>query len=115
MKACREVSNCHTLEAVTELVNGHDKRYALIDTNSGFVWWVGDAASPEEACKKADIDTGGEFRGEYRHIGWYSYKSGMDGYVVYEVPACFEVNDGQDQEEIATVESMTSIGLHVIG
>ena len=24
MKACREVYNCHTLEAVSDLVNGHD-------------------------------------------------------------------------------------------
>lgn len=178
MKACREVSNCHTLEAVAELVNGHDNpawvagtwayqaadeagygitpenirghleflsaegaafdagqaveaaleiqastqesdedqpgveapnkvRYALIDAISGFVWWVGEADSPEAACQQADMGTNGECRGEYRQI---PKREAADGYFVFSAPRGFEVDDGQASEEIQAVLDLELVG-----
>lgn len=81
-------------------------RFAVIDTNTGFVWYVGDAASPEAACAQATQETTGE-RHEYAKV---SPREAGDGYLVYAAPAGFEVDDGQHASEIERVEALPLVG-----
>ena len=82
-------------------------RYALLDNGDGFIWWVGDAESPEAACAAATLEFGGERRA-YEKV--YEFKGDVDGYYVYEAPAGFNVHDGQDQGEIEAVTAMPLAG-----
>lgn len=83
-------------------------RYALIETGSGFVWWVGEAADPIDACRKADreIDPSEAAVRTYREVTRYESTHSSDGgYLVFEVPAGFDVDNGQDSAEIEAVEA----------
>jgi hypothetical protein len=81
--------------------------YALIDLHSGFVWGVADAASPEDACRAVDTEVGPTEPREYEVHGPGSSaaRDGQAGYLVHRVPVGFEVYDGQDRGEIASVEA----------
>lgn len=37
-------------------------RYATIDLNSGFVWWLGYADDPEEACRMSPVTEAGAYK-----------------------------------------------------
>ena len=43
-------------------------RYATIELNSGYVWWVGEAADPIDACRKSDAESKEDKSGTYRRI-----------------------------------------------
>lgn len=81
-------------------------RYATIDLNSGYVWWLGDADTPHDACVKSDAVSdvyGRSFEDKYGH-------DTGGGYAVYEVDDSFDVNDGQSRDEIAAAEAFPHIG-----
>ena len=83
------------------------QNYALIDNASGYVWGVYSAESPESACAAATLDTGME-TATYELA--YQLASNEGGYLVYEAPAGFSVNDGQNANEIAAVAALPFIG-----
>ena len=75
-------------------------RFATIDLNSGFVWWIGDAEDPADACARSHAETGNT-QAEFVEC------RGTDGatYAVHEVPAGFDVEDGQQADAIAATEA----------
>ena len=76
-------------------------RFATIELNSGFVWWIGDADDALQACQRSDVDTGcTDQPGEFIATSLSEIKSTEGGYAVYPVPADYDVQDGQDQEAI---------------
>lgn len=86
--------------------------YATIDLNSGYVWWVGVADSPEAACAASDAE-GGEYGHEYGAItSTEARRSTGGGYAVYAAPDGFAllVQDGQDDDEIARVSALPLVG-----
>lgn len=78
-------------------------RFALIENNTGFVWNVIDAETPLAACSVTDLEIGHEVR-DYEQVSRFDFSSDT-GYHVYEVPAGFDVDDGQDQTQIDRVET----------
>ena len=88
-------------------MNQQDRHFALIDTNSGCIWWVGSAKSPEEACQQAHKETG-NIHTKFRWV----FECRGNGYFVFETVAGFEVDDGQSEEAIAAVEVMPYLGLY---
>lgn len=84
-----------------------NQTFALIDNASGYVWHVCQANSPEAACAKAAIETGGDERA-FEHT--YQLASNEYGFHVYAAPAGFTVNDGQNAAEIAAVSALPLIG-----
>ena len=83
-------------------------RYALIDNNSGYVFGVVDASNPVEAAKILDQKIGDGSR-EYEEAGRPDF-SNETGYHVYHAPADFEVDDGQNEKEIAAVSALPKAG-----
>lgn len=85
-------------------------RYALIDENSGYVWWVGDADTPEAACEKAAWEVNAEDqryeRDQFPHIGQ------LGRFHVYAVPQGFDVEDGRDDEAIAATQKHPRVGVY---
>ena len=68
-------------------------QYALIDDNSGYLWWTGTADSPEQACSHASLETGGLVaRYERTHEN-----TSAAGYHVYEIEGDWSDADGQSQ------------------
>jgi len=68
-------------------------RYATIELNSGYVWWVGEAADPIDACRKSDAESKEDKSGTYRRISRSELSRGGEyggGYAVYEVPSDFD-------------------------
>lgn len=85
-------------------------RYALIDTNSGYVWWTGEADTPEAACAVAHYETGNAYTEapEWSDAGKYAAGNAYD---VYEANADYECErGGDDRDEIAAVEAMPFVG-----
>lgn len=93
------------------------KRYALIDNSSGFVWWVGDAADPINACELADkeIDAGEALDRTYEETTKFGLATNESGYFVYEVGADFDVDDGQSRKSIAAVDAFPLVAVVRIG
>lgn len=88
------------------------RRFATIEINSGYVWWVGDAVDEIDACRKSDAEGQSQVEGEYRRITASESSNTDGGYVVYEAPAGFDVNDGQDEDEIAAVSALPLAGYY---
>ena len=84
-----------------------NKTFALIDNASGYIWLVCAAESAEAACAAATTETGGDVA-QYEQVNQLAGNEG--GYIVYEAPAGFDVQDGQSQDEIASVSAMPLIG-----
>lgn len=84
-------------------------QYALIDTFSGFVWYVGHAASPEQVCADADLVIGNEHR---KYAATHQLAANESGYQVYAAPAGFTCDDGSEQANIDAVAAMPLIGLY---
>jgi len=83
-------------------------RYVTVDTNSGYVWWVGDAESPEEACTKTDLETNLE-----ASVYEQTNTDHADGFFVYTAPANFDCADGRDQASIDAVSAFPRVGRFV--
>lgn len=91
-------------------------KFALIDINSGFVWGVTEAANAENACQRIDYDIGERNRTYDTHgPDSGAHRWGKDGYLVYRVPADFEVDDGQDADQIAATEAHPRIAIVLTG
>lgn len=91
-------------------------RYAVLETNSGYVWAVVDAQSPLDACYEADNRAGGspeDFNGvgKYVEVSVSDINTTKGHYDVREAPSGFDVQDGQDREQIAAVEALPRAGV----
>jgi hypothetical protein len=84
-------------------------RFATIDMHSGYVWWVGDAESAIDACIKSDAEAGDWPNGEYGEV---ARGDATARYAVYEVPAGFDVTDGQDEAQIAATVAHRRVGFY---
>lgn len=84
------------------------RRFATLDLHSGYVFWVGDAESPEQACTLTDVAN---------HASPHEYEEccAIDRdratWSVYEVPEGFDVTDGQSGDQIRLVEACDHIGM----
>lgn len=59
--------------------------YGTIDPWSGHVFWIGEADSPEDACRKTDIEAGIYDR-QFRYASACPPYANTSGFVVYELP-----------------------------
>jgi hypothetical protein len=84
--------------------------FALIDNDSGIIWWVGKAGCAEYACEIATRETSGESKvfEEYPR----ERSNGGGGFWVYETPDDFTCNDGKDQQQINAVSAMPLVGYY---
>ena len=82
------------------------RRFATIDMHSGFVWWVGHADSAADACARSHAETGNT-PAEFVSC---SSTDGAATYVVHQVPAGFDVADGQDAGAIAATQAYFRVG-----
>lgn len=81
-------------------------RFALIDSNSGYVWGVTSASTPADACQVIDADFGEHGR-RYEEIS--ASESGRDHYRVFDattLDARFDDAGGQDQGFIDAVDAL---------
>jgi hypothetical protein len=85
-------------------------RFATIDLYSGYVRWVGEASNAIDACHRSDEVSGNTRAGEFERIA--AGDASSTGYAVYEVPADFEVNDGQNADEIAATTAQRLVGFY---
>ena len=88
------------------------RHFATIELNSGYVWWVGDAADEIDACIQSDAEGQGQVDGEYSRITASEINSTAGGYAVYEVPAGFYLTDGQDENQISAVTAQPLVGYY---
>ena len=86
--------------------------YALIDEYSGFIWGVMDAPDPIAACRAVDADCH-EYNRNYKDIGGGRF-DGRSGYLAYEVPDGYTVNDGQNQDSIDRIAAFPLVARIVI-
>jgi hypothetical protein len=86
------------------------KKYATIDMNSGFVFWAGEADSPEQACTMSDLEAGAQHSPSWKEIRVSNRHAAT--YAVYEIPADLEVTDGQDEDQIEAVEQNALAGYY---
>ena len=89
------------------------KTYAIIETNSGFVWGVVESDSARQACYDVDAQAGTwrQGEGEYQEVGQGATSTTQGAYDVRIAPDGFDVQDGQDAEEIAAVELLPRAGV----
>ncbi len=83
-------------------------RYALIDSHSGFVWGVVDAADPLDAAAlvERDADPSAAAGRSYEEIT-ASDATSRDHYLVYDATALtIEITDGQDDAQIEAVGAL---------
>ena len=87
-------------------------RFAVLESNSGFVWGVVDAESALAACAAVDADAGGMHEaGEYESVSVSELQTNRGVYDVRIAPAGFDVLDGQDQDAVAAVEALPRAGV----
>jgi hypothetical protein len=88
------------------------QRFAIIESNSGYVWGVVDAETALAACSVCDADVGGD-RGEgaYEEVSSSELRTSRGVYDVRLAPAGFDVADGQDSEAIASVQALPRAGV----
>ena len=87
------------------------QRFALIESNTGYVWGVVNAETALAACAECDIQMAGGDRGE----GAYEPANFGDRnfYEVHIAPEDFDVQNGQNDDEIAAVEALPRAGRFV--
>ena len=93
------------------------KRYAAIEANGGYVWGVTDAPDGDlvGAAEKIDRDAGCWFPEKRYTEGTESdRRAGATGFIVYEVPAGFWVEDGASPAEIDAVDNCPRAGFVII-
>ena len=89
------------------MATNQPSRYAIIDTNSGFVWGDTIASSPIEACRLIDQNISCQ---ERAYTETSDPRSTETGYRVYVVPVDLAIDDGQDGGTIEAVESCEYAG-----
>ena len=83
-----------------------------IESNSGYVWGVVDAETALAACAACDAEVGGDRdEGAYEAVSASELRTTRGVYDVRTAPAGFDVQDGQDREEIAAVEALPRAGV----
>lgn len=88
-------------------------RFALLDIETGYVVWIGDAPSPADACQAAAVSSG-------REVGTPIYTRRAHnarpdaGYIAFKVPPLFAVDDGMDAESVARVMELELIGYYAL-
>lgn len=89
------------------------QRFAILESNSGYVWGVVDAESALAACTACDEQAGGD-RGDgvYEEASLSDLRTTRGVYDVRIAPAGFDVADGQDRDAIAAVEALPRAGLY---
>jgi hypothetical protein len=88
-------------------------RFAIIDSYSGFVMGVVDAASAADACAAVDAEAGnGRHDGKYIEVDASELLTTRCLYDVRVAPAGFGVDDGQDPDQIATVDALPRVGVY---
>ena len=87
-------------------------RFAIIESNSGYVWGVVNAESALAACAAVDADAGDD-RGDgaYESVSMSELRTTRGVYDVRTAPAEFDVLNGQDSAEISAVESLPRAGI----
>lgn len=88
------------------------QRYAILESNTGYVWWVGEAESPLAACYAMSAEVGSQDRDD--EDGAYEEAADRRAGDVLDVrlaPAGFDVRDGQDEDAIADVQALEPAGV----
>jgi hypothetical protein len=86
--------------------------YAILESNTGYVWGVVQAESAIAACAVCDAEVGGDRdEGAYEEVGTSELRTTRGVYDVRTAPAGFSVQDGQDRDEIAAVEALPRAGV----
>lgn len=86
-------------------------RFAILESNSGFVWGVVDANSALEACHAVDSELGDGGRYVYEAVNASELRSTRGCFDVRIAPSGFDVEDGQDLSSIADVEALPRAGI----
>jgi len=90
-------------------------RYAIIDLDSGYVWGVTNADTPEHACQRIDYTLGHEARSYDCHRpGSRAERWGKTGYRVHRVSGDFDVGDGRDRDMIEATESFPCVAIVLV-
>lgn len=82
-------------------------RYAIIEHESGYIWWVGDAADPIDACRKCDRDNllpADDYK--YQEISRPAPALFCTLYHVHAAPDGYDVDDGQNAAAIRAVRTL---------
>jgi hypothetical protein len=87
------------------------QRFAILESNSGFVWGVVDAETALAACAECDREVGERGDGQYAPVSASEIHSTRGVYDVRHAPAGFDVQNGQDADEIAIVDALPRAGL----
>lgn len=88
-------------------------RFAIIESNSGFVWGVVSADDALAACYVMDAEIGGRpDDGAYEAVSVGELRTTRGVYDVRVAPADFDVQDGQDPGAIAAVEALPRAGIY---
>lgn len=85
---------------------GQIRKFATIDMNTGFVWWVGHADCAADACARSHAETShtpAEF------VECVS-RDADAVYAVYEVPEGFDVDDGRSAHAINAAQAYPLVG-----
>lgn len=90
------------------------KNYVIVDTNIGFIQWVGKAATPLDAVNAFDKDTGWTANNEKPGFEKVEFPRGQrhpDELIVREAPTSWDCGDGGDQDKIDEAESFPIAGV----
>ena len=79
------------------------KRYAAVETHSGYIWGVADASRPEDALRAICTNADSSEPKRDLHSSTPCEVSAHGGFQVFEVDADYEVDDGQNEDEIANL------------
>ena len=88
------------------------QRFAIIESNSGYVWGVVNAESALSACALVDAEVGSRPEaGKYESVSVGEMRTTRGVYDVRTAPVGFEVQDGQDSANIAAVAALPRAGV----
>lgn len=89
------------------------KKYAAIELNTGFVWGVTSAATPEDACAAIQRDADGSREtATFEKISKSEINTSAGGFALYVADADFDVMDGQNPKEIEKTEALPLVGYY---
>jgi hypothetical protein len=88
--------------------------FAIIESNTGYVWGVVDSHSSLQACYAVDMQAGGWHQepGQYEQVSTSELRTTRGVYDVRIAPEGFDVQDGQNADEIAAVEALPRAGVY---
>lgn len=76
-------------------------RFATIEMNTGYVWWVGQADSAADACTRSHESTSNTLAKFAECLS----RDADAAYAVYEVPEGFDVDDGRHADDINATQA----------